>query len=160
MAGALALSLSISACDSGTPYALRVNGTTLTRSDFEDEIKGITTNPDAEAAAQEILGIAPSNGQFGSGTDKGTPVSTSAEFVRGWLSLRAQADLIHQEFVRRKLTVDPAARTSLEKQINDAFSQDASGNPGTNKFKALPAKTQEMLLTYVAERGTLAPAVT
>jgi parvulin-like peptidyl-prolyl isomerase len=176
------LGLCATACDPASPYALKANGTTLSRSDFESELKDITANPDAASAVKDILGIDATNGAFGQPADAstaptttvptGTPtsagpsttgakvLSTSADFVRGWLTLRIQAAIIHQEFVRRKLTVDADARSTLETQINQAFSQDSSGAPTANRFQALPTKTQNLLLDFVSERTALTPTVT
>lgn len=168
LAGAVALALTASACNNpGAPYALKVNGVTLSRSDFEDELKAITADKDAAAAAGTILGIDPSSGTLGTATgDQSDPVSTNADFVRGWLTLRAQAELIHQEATRLHLTVDPATRAKVQDQIDAAFTQanngtnSPSGTPGTNTFQALPTATQDMLLNFVAERGLLAPTAT
>jgi hypothetical protein len=83
------------ACKSATPYAAKVNGIVVSKSGLEDELNAIRSNKKYMAALEEQN--VPVKGT-GNNTE-----SFDSQFVARILTRRIYLELIHQEFVRRKL---------------------------------------------------------
>jgi parvulin-like peptidyl-prolyl isomerase len=83
------------ACKSATPYAAKVNGIVVSKAGLEDELDAIRGNKRYVDALKEAN--VPVDG-----TGANTSVFSS-QFVARILTRRIYLELIHQEFVRRKL---------------------------------------------------------
>ena len=104
------------ACKSATPYAAKVNGIVLPKSDLDRELDAIRGN----AAYMKALRDAqvPVDGPGNNTT------TLSSQFVARILTRRIYLELIHQEFVKRKLKIKESdlsvAREQLTASIGDA----------------------------------------
>ena len=109
----LAIGAGASACKSAEPYAAKVNGIVLSKTDLDDELNAIRNNPDY------VKGIEDSAAQNGSslqvtGTGEGT---LDSAFVARVLTRRIYLELVHQEFVRRNLKLKASDLTSAHEEL-------------------------------------------
>jgi parvulin-like peptidyl-prolyl isomerase len=110
------LAVSGVACKSATPYAAKVNGIVLPKADLDRELDAIRGN--AAYLKQLRDAQVPVDGPGNNSTTFNT------QFVARILTRRIYLELIHQEFVKRKLKVKQAdlavAREQLTASIGDA----------------------------------------
>ena len=143
-AGIVALLAVVAAgCGSLQPYALVVNGGRIQQRDIDNELKAIRGN------ARYLDAIDPSRQQiFGSG--KGT---FNADFTAFILNQDLDYELVHQELLKRKLSVTPAdrdqAKSTVIQQVN-----------GQDTFNAFPKWYQDKLIERFAEVIVLAKSLT
>lgn len=101
------LALVATSCGGIAPYAVRVNGVEISRSDFEGELEAIIGNAGymqaLEASGATVRGD-------GSGT-------FDTSFVADVLSVRVILELIRQAFERRDLEVGPAVRELADQSV-------------------------------------------
>ncbi len=103
----------MAACKSATPYAAKVNGEPLSKAGLDNELNAIRGNAKyLEALKQAQVPVA--------GAGAGT---FNSQFVARILTRRIYLELIHQEFVRRKLKLTDkdlaGARQQLAASIGD-----------------------------------------
>lgn len=97
LAAAIALSLLAGACgDTIDPYAAKVNGNVLSQEALDEELNAMVGN-------DEYLGQLQQQGNAVVGKGKGT---LNLPFVSRVLTRQIYLELVHQEFVRRKLQLD------------------------------------------------------
>jgi hypothetical protein len=133
------------ACGTLQPYALIVNGSRIAQHDVDNELKAIRGN------GRYLDAIDPSRQQiFGSG--KGT---FNADFTAFILNQDLDYQLVHQELLKRKLTVTPPdldqAKSVVVQQVN-----------GQDTFNAFPKwyqnKLQQRFAEVIALNRALTPA--
>jgi parvulin-like peptidyl-prolyl isomerase len=108
VAAVVALSLfGLGACKSAEPYAAKVNGVTLTKSDLDRELDAIRNNK----AYAKLIEQAGTNV---TGTGDGT---VDATFVARVLSRRILFELVHQEVVKRHLKLTTEAKNAAKEQV-------------------------------------------
>ena len=88
-----AVTAGFAACKSGEPYAAKVNGVILSKSDLDAELGAIRNNAEYLKALTDAQVAV-------KGTGEGT---FDTAFVARVLTRRIYLELIHQEVVRRKL---------------------------------------------------------
>jgi PPIC-type PPIASE domain len=133
------LAVVAAACGTLQPYALIVNGQRIQQHDVDNELKAIRAN------GRYLDAIDPSRKQvLGSGT--GTFNSDFTAFI---LNQDLDYTLVHQEVVKRKLTVAQADRD----QAKDTVVQQVNGQ---DTFNAFPKWYQDKLVERFAEVIVLA----
>jgi hypothetical protein len=115
---AVVLALLGTACgDLATPYAAKVNGSRISQSALDRELKVVIDNP----KVLEIFESQLQPGESVKGTGSGT---VNSAFTARMLTRRIFLELIHQEVGRRKLKVTAADLAAGRKQASEEF-QDA-----------------------------------
>jgi peptidyl-prolyl cis-trans isomerase C len=110
----LAVAAGAAACDSSfTPYAAKVNGSTISQSSLNGDLAAITDN----AALRSFLA---SNGAIGGAGVTGT---FSAPFEASRLNSAVVDRLVRAELARRHLSVTPLAQTVASCELNSVISQ-------------------------------------
>jgi foldase protein PrsA len=108
------------ACKSATPYAAKVNGIVLSKSGLDDELNAIRANKKYMDALRE------QNVPVDGPNDNKSAMSS--QFVARILTRRIYLELVHQEFVKRKLKIkDADLQVSREQLLSSmpAQGQDA-----------------------------------
>jgi foldase protein PrsA len=137
--GAVALLITgTAACKSAEPYAVKVNGQVVSKSDFDDELKAIRDNKEYRQAVEQSVQVT------GTGSD-----TFNQQFVAQVLTRRVYFTLVHQEFVRRNLKI---TRTDLSNSRSEVVR--AMGGAGI--FAAFPKTYQTFLVNTNAEVDVLA----
>ena len=107
---AVAASISLTglaACKSADPYAAKVNGVTLTKAGLDNELNAIRNN---KKYLDEL--------EKGNVVVKGTGAGTfDAAFVARVLTRRIYLEIIHAEFVKRKLKLSSADLAAAREQL-------------------------------------------
>ena len=138
---ALVLALLLGACGDGgitTPAAAEVNGKTISGAALEAELDAIRGN----AQYMEFLS---SQGNAVTGAGPGT---FSADFVRRVLTRQIFLELVHQEFVRRKLEVTERDRDQVRRDVEAEVG-------GPSVFEGFPTAYQDTLIDRSAEVAVL-----
>jgi parvulin-like peptidyl-prolyl isomerase len=136
-----ALGLTATACDTVTPYAARYNGTTLTRSDFESELRAL--------AGKDAVGGAATIGAFTKSLNDATakPIDVAAGLSAQILTIFVEAEATHAVYLSRGL--DKTAPANLT-QANDAFQQQSP-----DLYDAVPKRLRDDLIRLQAESASL-----
>ena len=122
------------ACKSATPYAAKVNGTTVTKADLDDELNAINGNKKYRAALEQ-----------NQVTVKGTGDDTfNSAFVARILTRRIYFELVHQEFLRRNLKVSTKDLNIAQQEVESSI-----GDPSV--LAAFPKSYREWLVRTNAE---------
>jgi foldase protein PrsA len=121
-------------CKSATPYAAKVNGEVLSKSGLDNELNAIRGNKKyLDALKQANVAV--------EGDGEGT---FNSQFVARILTRRIYLELIHQEFVRRKLKLTDkdlsTARDQLAASIGDESVLDAFPKPYYNEIRRTTAE--------------------
>jgi parvulin-like peptidyl-prolyl isomerase len=139
---AVTVAMTGAACKSATPYAAKVNGVVVSKSELEAELNAIRGNKKYfEALKQNNIPV--------EGTGDGT---FNSQFVARILTRRIYFALIHQEFARRKLNV-------TQKNLDEAKKQIVSEIGDPRVFDAFPSTYKTELLRLNAEVEKLATAL-
>jgi hypothetical protein len=113
----LAVATGAAACDSSfTPYAAKVNGSTISQRSLNGDLTAITDN----TALRSFL---ISNGAI---TGAGVSGTFSAQFEASRLNATIVDRVVRAELVRRHLSVTPLAHTLASCQLNSVISQSQS----------------------------------
>jgi parvulin-like peptidyl-prolyl isomerase len=133
------LAVVAAACGTLQPYALVVNGQRIQQHDVDNELKAIRAN------GRYLDAIDPSRKQvLGSGT--GTFNSDFTAFI---LNQDLDYELVHQEVVKRKLTVTQANRDQAKQTVIQQVN-------GQDTFNAFPKWYQDKLVQRFSEVIVLA----
>jgi parvulin-like peptidyl-prolyl isomerase len=141
-----ALALAAGGCGSTTSYAAKVNGTVISQSEIDHELEAIKNNQgyvDAIEQGGQTKVLGKSKETFNS------------DFVAQLVNQRVLLTVVHQELVKRKLTVDAAARQEAQSQVEQGFT-DPTGQSLLAKF---PKSYRDALITRTAEVNVLQNAV-
>lgn len=137
--------LALAGCGSASPYAVRVNDTTVTQAEIDEEMQAILDSPkylEFVKTQQEQAGL--------SVEGKGKRTLSSA-YVSQLLNVRIVSELISEELRRLKIKATPAdrreARSSYEQQL------------GADVFGDLPKSYQDYLVERVVESRLFSTAV-
>jgi hypothetical protein len=104
----------VAACDASfTPYAAKVNGTTISQGSVKDELNAIATNVSLRTFLQSSGAI----------TGAGVSGTYSAAFEASRLSAAVVTQLVRGELARRHLSVSPIARTMATCELNGLLDQ-------------------------------------
>jgi foldase protein PrsA len=126
------------ACKSAEPYAVKVNGQTVSKSDFDDELKAIRDNTQYRQAVEQTIKVT------GTGDD-----TFNQQFVAQVLTRRVYFTLVHQEFVRRNLKLTRADLSTSRAEVVQAIG-------GPQVFAAFRKSYQTFLIHTNAEVDVLA----
>lgn len=141
-----AVALALTGCGSTINYAAKVNGTVISQSTVDHELALIKKN---QAYVDAIEG---GGGPKVLGKGKDT---FNSDFVAQLVNQRILLTVVHQELVKRKLTVDAAARQGAQAQVEQGFT-DQNGQSMLAKF---PKDYRDELVTRTAEVNVLRDAV-
>jgi hypothetical protein len=141
LSGALLLALGASACGSGSQNAATVGGSSISRSEFESELRAYAANSKYDAYLK-------ANNEAGTGATRGT---VSNDFARSTLKTDILFEVLHQEIQKRGLTVLPTTDPEVQAQTISRF--DSSGSP--DNFYAFPKSFQDRALRQTAYLITL-----
>lgn len=114
---------SLGACKSSTPYAAKVNGVVLSKKALDAELTAIRDNEDYRAKLEEDI-QAPVTG-----TGNGT---FDSAFVAQVLNRRVFYELVHQEVVKRHLTITAQDLATAKRQAKASVDSEVPG--AFNKF--------------------------
>jgi len=141
-AAAVGLSLTAAACNPIEPYAALVNGQAITQTALNQELEAVRSSPQVmQTLAQNQLAVT------GAGQE-----TFSSDFAAQVLRGEIFYALIHQEVVRRRLTVTGADLASARQDAAAEF-----GSPG--EFQSLPGYYQDVLVHRSADANALAAAI-
>lgn len=127
------LALAGAGCNTTAPYAATVNGATISQGDINSELVAIRSDP-------AYLNQIQSQSQVtGAGQD-----SFDSSFVAQVLNRQIVFQLVHQEVVRRGITVSG-------QDLNLSRGDTASALGGANVLSGLPASYQNTLIRHSAE---------
>ena len=136
----VAVALGTSACgnDVISPAAAEVNGKDISQDALDDELEAIRNNAD-------YLDFLQQQGNTVTGQGEGT---FSADFVRRVLTRQIYLELVHQEFVRQKLSV-------TDRELDAVRSSVANEVGGPDIFENFPEPYQRTLMRRSAEVAAL-----
>ena len=126
------------ACKSAEPFAVKVNGQTVSKSDFDDELKAIRDNKKYRGLVEQSIQVT------GSGDD-----TYNQQFVAQVLTRRVYFTLVHQEFARRNLKL-----TSTD--LSDSRREVVQATGGADVFGAFSETYRNFLVRTNAEVTVLA----
>ncbi len=127
------LALAGAGCNATAPYAAKVNGATISQGDLNSELTAIRSDP-------AYLNQIQSQSQVtGAGKD-----SFDSSFVAQVLNRQIVFQLVHQEAVRRGITISG-------QDVNLARADTASALGGTSVLDGLPVSYQNNLIRHSAE---------
>jgi hypothetical protein len=122
------------ACKSSEPYAAKVNGATVSKADLDDELNAIRSNTKyRQQLEQNQVPVA--------GTGDGT---FNSAFAARILTRRIYFELVHEEFVRRKLKVGSSALNLARQEVESSIG-------GPSVLGAFPKSYQTWLIHTNAE---------
>jgi parvulin-like peptidyl-prolyl isomerase len=140
MAALLAGALVLSGCASGSIAAASVNGHVLSDADLLGELRQINANASYVAAVQQNAGTAVA------GKGKGT---FDLAFTDKVLTRQILLELVHEEFLRRKLVVTPSAlQDAATAQSTQIGNDQTTGKP---IFASFAKPYQDLLARRAAE---------
>jgi hypothetical protein len=145
LSGALVLALGASACGSGSQSAATVGNSSISRAEFESELRAYAANTKYDAYLK-------ANNEAGTGATSGT---VSNDFARSTLKTDILFEVLHQEIEKRGLTVLPTTDPEVQAQTISRF--DNSGSP--DNFNAFPKSFQNRALQQTAYLITLQNAL-
>ena len=136
---ALVLALVVGACgDTIRPSAATVNGETISQDTLDDELEAIESN-------EAYLSSIESGGLVVKGQGEGT---ISNAFVARVLTRQILLKLVHDEFVKRDLSIDDEDRTTARPSVVQSVG-------GEEIFKGFPKAYQDTLIRRNAEVAAL-----
>ena len=141
VAVAAGLALLLTACGSASPYAAKVDGTTISPDDLESEMRAIAANEPYLKSVESRIQIR--------GTGQGT---FDAAFTGQVLGRQIQYVLVDREIDRRKLKIADAARTAARSEV----AQQAGGEEILGGF---PKDYQDQLVDRAARVSALTVAL-
>lgn len=156
LAALAALAAAGTACDLSPPAAT-VAGTTITRSQLDDQLTQIAHNADAQCALQ-LQGVSLAGPVTGAGDD--TVTSSFATFELSTLVLER---LVAQDLARHGQTVTAAdvaaARADFVSQLTPQSSQSPCGMAGQQLLAHLPASFVDQQVQFLAAQERLAAVI-
>ena len=140
-AGVTLLTLLLAACGSAAPYAARVDGTTISPDDLENEMRAIAANERYLQAIETQIQV--------KGTGQGT---FDAAFTGQVLGRQIQYVLVDREVDRRKIKIGEAERRTARVEV-------AKQAGGEEILGAFPKDYQEKLVERAARVSALTVAL-
>src|SRR5579864_3625485 len=123
----LASAFVLSSCGSATPAAATVNGHTLSDADLMSEMRQINANPSYVSAIQQSTG--------GNVAGTGKAGTFDLAFTDKVLTREILLELVHQEVLRRKLVITPAAiQDAATTQSSQIGPDQTTGKPIFDSF--------------------------
>ncbi|MEY2419219.1 MAG: hypothetical protein QOG90_1899 [Actinomycetota bacterium] len=122
------------ACKSSEPYAAKVNGTTVSKADLDDELNAIRDNTKYRQQLEQ-------NQVPVKGTGDGT---FNSAFAARILTRRIYFELVHEEFLRRNLKVKSGDLSVARQEVESSIG-------GPSVFGAFPKSYQTWLVRTNAE---------
>ena len=138
-----------SACGSSAVTAASVNGHALSDADLIGELRQISANASYVAAVQQSTG--------GSVTGKGKAGTFDLAFTDKVLTRQILLELVHEEFLRRKLVLTPSALADAATAQSAQIGNDQS--TGKPIFGSFPKSYQDLLARRAAEVTALQDAL-
>jgi foldase protein PrsA len=157
MAGAV---LVATGCQGATPYALIVNGTTISQSEVLRELHAIAANKAFVTEYQQNNAQAAAAGQTAGPPIQGTGIGTttySQAFAAVILQTDLQGLLVHREVVRRH--IEPSAKDISNAQADAAQQLDSDQTQAVAVFKQFSPWFQHLFQVRTAEELALTQAL-
>jgi parvulin-like peptidyl-prolyl isomerase len=145
-AGAAALLVALSACDTVTPSAAVVNGESISQSSFTDQLRALRDNT---AYVASNTGAVAGNGDGNMSTDFSTKL----------LRFDILYQLIHQEVEKRNLAITPEIKAEAVKEAPTLFSASTDTTETQNMWNGFPASFRNSWVDKTADRLALEAAV-
>ncbi|MGH9150828.1 MAG: peptidylprolyl isomerase [Acidimicrobiales bacterium] len=136
----------VSGCSVFETYAAEVNGERITQAELNRELEAILGNE--EYLEQVDQGFASRGGERALGEGRDT---FNTVFVAAVLDRRIGFELIHQEAVRRGITVTAEQRRQTERELEESYGRDV--------FRAFPAAYRRDLVRIFSEVSALGEAL-